>query len=103
MTVLTRAELDQQMRAIELWRGSYTMHQIAHDMQVTPQTVDKWLAAWGIIRRCNDCGIILETTEDEFCVVCAKRRAGQRWVCGLPLGAQEAEPVNLREAFRYGS
>ena len=102
MTVITRAELDQQMRAIDLWLDGYTMHQIAHDMQVTPRTVDKWLTSWGIVRRYNDCGIILETKEDEFCAVCAKRRAGQHWLCGTALDTHEGEPVNLREAFRYG-
>ena len=101
MTVLTRAELNQQLRAIELWRGSYTIHQIAHDMHVTPQAVDKWLITWGIIRKCNDCGIILEGEEDEFCVVCARRRAGQHWLCGTGLDTHEEEPVNLGEAFRY--
>ena len=101
MTVLTRAELDQQLRAIELWRGSYTIHQIAHDMHVTPQAVDKWLTTWGIIRKCNDCEIILETEEDEFCCVCARRRAGQHWLCGTELNPHEGEPVSFREAVRY--
>ena len=101
MTFITRAELDQQMQAIDLWRGGYTIHQIAHDMHVRPWTVDKWLATWGIIRKCNDCGIIMETEEDEFCVVCARRRAGQHWLCGTEIDTHEGEPVSLREAFRY--
>ena len=102
MTVLMRAELDQQMQAVKLYRGSYTIHQIAHDMHVTPKTVDTWLTTWGVVRKCIDCGIILETEEDEFCCVCAKRRAGQHWLCGTALDTHEGEPVNLREAFRYG-
>jgi len=98
MTVITRSDLDRQMRAIDLFRADHSIHEIAHEMQVTPQTVDKWLTAWGIIRRCPSCTAILEAYEEGTCDWCK----GGRHICRVPLPAPEVpEPVNLREGFRY--
>jgi rRNA maturation endonuclease Nob1 len=99
MTVISRPDLDRQMRAIDLFRAGCTMHQIAHEMQVTPATVDKWLTAWGIVRRCASCTAILEAHEKDTCDWCK----GGRRICRVPLPTPEVtEPVNLREVFRYG-
>lgn len=99
MTVISRADLDRQMAAIDRFRADQTIHQIAHEFGETPATVEKWLTAWGIVRRCANCTALLEPNETETCSWC---KSG-RHICRIPLASPEVpDVVNLREAFRYG-
>jgi hypothetical protein len=99
MNVIPRSDLDRQMRAIDLFRADRSIHQIAHELGETPPTVEKWLTAWGLIRRCASCTAILEPNEEGTCDWC---KSG-RHICRVPLAAPEVtEPVNLREVLRNG-
>ena len=100
MRYLTRSQLDQRMTAIELYREGRTIHQVAHTMDVTPYSVDKWLTGFQIIRRCGNCEIILEANEYELCGVCNDVLKGGPWLGHMPLmESQEAiTEINMKFA-----
>jgi hypothetical protein len=99
MRYLTRPQLDQRMTAMRLYREGHTIQGVAHAIGATVPAVDKWLTEWQIIRRCSNCGIILEPAEHELCEVCRRVREGGSWLGHMPLPTVEGEPVNLREIF----